>query len=1355
MPYWGDILKFFSLAFQSDPISRKRAAKGIDGVAITQPDIPDIRADNWWGGGNKGHLRLRDSNDFIDLSSVTNRQSRYKEYERLRNMTEIEAALDILSDESCVSGDTLISTPFGLISIEKLAQTKSPDEKFLVYCYDFKANDYSLGWAYHPRKVKTAQTIQILLNNGKSLTLTEDHRVLLRNGQWIQAGAIKTGDKLMPFHRIRVRHGLNNGKANQFPRIFTFANGWKHERQFVDEWRGAGEKYDSKLNSCLKCLTEGLSLRQASKIVKMPHPNISNLIERYGFSHTEIKSLNVRYKDHHLVVGICKSKIIDVYDMSVDIHENFATDTCIVHNCQLDDNKHTFDVVCKNETVKKELEYLYHKILQVDEKIWNWAKNLYAMGDWFGEVVLDPEDPKLGILKVNPLPADSMYRIETTKGKLIEFQQSKEGPDYQSLSRVEVTKATDSELNQATAIRFAPEQIIHGRIGDDRKTYYPYGVSIIDPARGPANSLKLIEDAMIVYRLSRSPERRVFYIDVGGLPPNKAEAFIERLKDQLRKKKLYTNRASQTGGAGSVEERWHAPAMDEDFWLPIRPGGNTRIETLPGACLALDTEIPLLDGRDVTLQTLIDEFKEGKENWVYSCNPETGSPAPGKVTWAGVTRKQTQVVKIHFDNGKTITCTPDHKFPVIGKGKVQAKDLMVGESLIPFNLSKELMPPHFNYEYTSIYNNEIKEWEFVHRMVAISLRRTKYGQEHVFHESNKNAKKNIIHHMDYNRFNNNPSNLYWMNWGDHKLLHQTKPDFVKEKISKSLKSFHENLDSDDPFYDRLREIAKYSSDKLQEKLQSDPEFAEEFHKRKMEGFAKKEAETPGWMSKRTTERNNVFWSDPENKKKVFAKQTINYPQSMFDEFMELLGQGNLVEDILPIINSDKTIINDYVEANKHIVRDDVKLEDGLTYRHAKKMVEVYGYKGIRNARDAALKQSGIIPKLNTHGRQKGGGLKYPKPIMDTFMKLLAQGSSVKEALEQINKNKDLIDQFLETNVGVGYKTSLKNLTIKHVLKMVKSYGYEGLIQARKEAHLYNHKVVKVEWLTELIDTGTITVDGDEEIHNYHTFAIKDICYTFNSNLGEIDDCTYFRAKLLTALHLPKNYLSQDDPSLSKMSLSSQDIKFARYIERLQKTLAKILFEIGERHLILRGYPEEMWEDYAIWMTPPSEYREMSRMEILQARYANMATVIQAGVMSKYDALVEIGKYQPDIAREMSSRAKMQAIEDMKIQVIGQNPDLIGVGQSGENDQELGGEAGGPNPSLGGEDQQQQQQQTPPDQQQQPDQQTEGPAGAKPKKEGKPLPEPTKEDIKKYDLEIRNYSSEKDIEEVDPIETGEM
>jgi len=584
MPMWADFYKLFTYAFENDPIAKHHQRQQATGAGVSQPDaVPNIRGDGSFWGGSRGTMQLRDSNDFIDLSTVTNRQSRYKEYERLRNVAEIEQALTVFSDEACISGRTKIATPFyGYKSIKWLAENKK-DEQFLVYCWDFEKNDFTLGWAYDPRFVKNSKTLKVLLDNGSHFIVTPDHRVLNSKEEWIRTENLKEGDELIPFYREQSMHHLTNIKTNQFPRIFTFKEGWKHERQIIDEWRlgKSIEKYQE-VNQACRLYAQGASVKEIEEVMGKCIVTVRNLMKKEGFNPEEIRRL-VHNRDKLRVIGIQEWHDLDVYDLSVKNHENFCTDTTVMHNCQRDNDGNIFKIVIDSDEIKKELETLFfHRgFLNINRKMWQYAKKLFMSGDLFLEVIINPDNPKDGILKLAELPPDSMYRIETTKGKLIEFQQSKEGPDFQALTRSEVTKANDAELQQTTAIRFTPHQVIHFKIGDDRKTFYPYGQSLIEPARGPAHQLRLMEDAMVVYRLSRSPERRVFYIDIGTSPSFRAEALVERLKDQFRKKKVSTGRGGI--GANSVEERWHAPAMDEDYWLPVRPNSNTRIETLPGA----------------------------------------------------------------------------------------------------------------------------------------------------------------------------------------------------------------------------------------------------------------------------------------------------------------------------------------------------------------------------------------------------------------------------------------------------------------------------------------------------------------------------------------------------------------------------------------------------------------------------------------------------------------------------------------------------------------------------------------------------------------------------------------------------
>lgn len=578
---WYDFFKVFTHAFEEDPQTKRSKIGRGDGAGITSPDaMPFVRQDGGMQSTGKGALRV--GNDFVDLSSVSNRQSRYKEYERLRNVAEIEQAMTIIADEACIDGDELVNTLYdGQKSIKWLTENRANDE-FFVYSWDFEKEDYTLAIAYEPRFVKKAPCLKILLDNGTYFIATHDHLVLLKNQAWSMTSGLKFGDELMPFYRVPANYDLTQNKKNQFPRIRTFSKGWVHERQFIDEWKTGKSiaKYE-KVNHITRMIASGLSTRQLTKASGYNWPSAESWIGKEGFSNAEIKWL-AKKNDHRKVIGIIDVGERDVYDLSVKEHENFCGESVIFHNCQKSSKGNVLEVRAENQDVREEVEFLLlnRKMLNFNRKIWGLTKRLCINGDWFGECIIDPDNPKDGILKVRELPPESIYRIETTKAKLLEFQQGNEGPDYEALTKSAVVDATDSELDQCKVIRFTPDQIVHMRLGEDRKTFYPYGQSLIEPARGPAHQLRLMEDAMVVYRLTRAPERRVFYIDVGQLPSFRAESFMTRMQDLLRKKKT----ANKPGdGSSAIDEKWSPPSADEDFWIPVRPNSNTRIETLPGA----------------------------------------------------------------------------------------------------------------------------------------------------------------------------------------------------------------------------------------------------------------------------------------------------------------------------------------------------------------------------------------------------------------------------------------------------------------------------------------------------------------------------------------------------------------------------------------------------------------------------------------------------------------------------------------------------------------------------------------------------------------------------------------------------
>lgn len=582
MPHWTDLFKLFTYAGAKDSLSRRRDDVNLTGAGITQPDAVSVYGNELAPtGGNM--INLRQTYDMIDTTILSNRLQRYKEYERLLNIPEIDRAMNVISDEACVAGTTKIATPHGYVEIQKLAQNFS-DSRFLVYCWDFQKQDYTLGWAFAPRKTKHAkETVVIALDNGTMETVTPDHLILKKNGEWIQAGDIKVGEELMPFYRLPHNINFNSLKRKQYPRIFTFNKGWVNEKEFIENWKGTEEQEDNiKYEQIKRLISSGMNLNKISEFINVEDHRIKAILKKRGFVFKELKHL-YKKKTLRKVIGVAPGTPCDVYDLTVDQHHCFASNSLIFHNCQKDDDGNIMKITCKNNEIKKECEFVLfnRKMLNINRKGRNYFKHLCVKGDVFLEVVIDPNNPKRGVIKLAKLPPETMYRIETTKAKLIEFQQSKEGPDYKAIEKSPLGRTTDSELASTTAIRFAPKEVIHLRLGEDRENFNPYGQSLIEPARGPAHSLRLMEDSMLVYRLSRSTERRVFYVDVGTLPPAKVEAYVDRLKDLYKKRKVASARGSV--GVNLVEERYQSPAVDEDIWVPTRPGSQTKIDTLPGA----------------------------------------------------------------------------------------------------------------------------------------------------------------------------------------------------------------------------------------------------------------------------------------------------------------------------------------------------------------------------------------------------------------------------------------------------------------------------------------------------------------------------------------------------------------------------------------------------------------------------------------------------------------------------------------------------------------------------------------------------------------------------------------------------
>lgn len=235
-----------------------------------------------------------------------------------------------------------------------------------------------------------------------------------------------------------------------------------------------------------------------------------------------------------------------------------------------------FVVETEDKIVKEAVEKFIKKI-DLETHIWDITRNVAKFGDCFVENIVNLNQSKSGIQRIKILNPNFIYRVEDTYGYLQKFYQEIPRPGEQAGGRPPMDSVGVGGHGQGSVLTLNKNQIIHFRRHTSDANYYPYGKSILAPAIQAWNSLKMMEDAMLIYRLQRAPERRAFYIETGSIPQSKVENFMERIKQKFKKEKFWNP------DTGSIDERYNPLSADEDFFIPTRNGQGTKVETLPGA----------------------------------------------------------------------------------------------------------------------------------------------------------------------------------------------------------------------------------------------------------------------------------------------------------------------------------------------------------------------------------------------------------------------------------------------------------------------------------------------------------------------------------------------------------------------------------------------------------------------------------------------------------------------------------------------------------------------------------------------------------------------------------------------------
>ncbi len=213
-------------------------------------------------------------------------------------------------------------------------------------------------------------------------------------------------------------------------------------------------------------------------------------------------------------------------------------------------------VNAEDENIKGILTNLFYDVLNIEHNLWSWARNMCKYGDFYMRLYVSPE---YGVYQIEPISAYNVERLENTD------------PLNKNYVKFQIRPTDTSQVETLESFECA-----HFRLLSD-SNFLPYGKAMIEGARRVWKQLSLMEDAMLINRIIRAPERRIFKIDVGNIPPQDIDSFIEK---QVSKMKVIPYVDPQTG---DYNLRFNLQNLTQDYFLPVRGGDSgTSIETLSG-----------------------------------------------------------------------------------------------------------------------------------------------------------------------------------------------------------------------------------------------------------------------------------------------------------------------------------------------------------------------------------------------------------------------------------------------------------------------------------------------------------------------------------------------------------------------------------------------------------------------------------------------------------------------------------------------------------------------------------------------------------------------------------------------------
>jgi hypothetical protein len=232
----------------------------------------------------------------------------------------------------------------------------------------------------------------------------------------------------------------------------------------------------------------------------------------------------------------------------------------------------------EDDNIKQILENLFYDIINIEFTLWPWVRNLVKYGDFYLQLEMAEG---LGIVNVLPLSTYEMSRIEgfdPTNPQKVKFVYAPYQNPYNA-------------VGQTAKKEYENYEIAHFRLNGDAN-FLPYGKSMIEGGRRVWKQLTLMEDAMLIHRVMRAPEKRIFKVDVGNIPPNEVDNYMQKIINNSKKVPFVDERT------GEYNLKYNIQNLIEDYYMPVRGNDNgTSIETLKGLEYNMTDDINYLKGK--------------------------------------------------------------------------------------------------------------------------------------------------------------------------------------------------------------------------------------------------------------------------------------------------------------------------------------------------------------------------------------------------------------------------------------------------------------------------------------------------------------------------------------------------------------------------------------------------------------------------------------------------------------------------------------------------------------------------------------------------------------------------------------